>query len=481
MYEGLEYSVPSPTQSQPTMRRRNVQGFGNGSDYSAKTSNGYDYDKTKKSIGRKVVRNLDLFPKVEQDLTVKTEQGGMVSLIGYGIIFCLVLAELLNHMALSRETSESLVVDTSLSQKMQVNMNITFPDISCVDLHLDVMDVAGDSQLDIDDTLVKKRLTKDGKPVKADVIKAETNKKHNQDLENRKHLKNDLGDDYCGPCYGAHENEDDCCDTCDDVINAYKKKSWNARQITNVAEQCVREGKTDTSPKRIAKGEGCNLSGFMNINRVAGNFHVALGEGVERDGRHIHLFIPDDAPLFNTTHIIHELTFGPSVSKSDHGALDNVKKIADENSGKTGLFQYFIKVVPTVYQDINGDVIGETNRYFFTERYRPLMTELIGDEHYELAGGEKKGDNDKDRVGIAAGGHGKDSLSKQEHHHQQNSILPGVFFVYEIYPFAVVVKPKNVPLSHLLIRIFALVGGIITIVGWVDGAIFVRGKKKSWQ
>lgn len=470
--------MPSPAQSQPTMRRRNVQGFGNGDPYSSKRNNGYDSDKSKKSMGRKVVRKLDLFPKVEQDLTVKTDQGGMISLIGYAIIFCLVMAELLNHMALSRDTSESLVVDTSLSQKMQVNINMTFPSLSCVDLHLDVMDVAGDSQLDIDDTLVKRRLLLSGRPIGQDVIKAEANKKQKEDEENRKHVKTDLGDNYCGPCYGAHEEDGDCCDTCDDVVNAYKKKNWNSKQIMSVAEQCIREGKTASGPKRLTKGEGCNLSGYMKLNRVAGNFHFALGDGVERDGRHIHLFNPEDAPDYNASHIIHELTFGPSVSNLDHGALDGVKKITMEQNGRTGLFQYFIKVVPTVYENLNGEVIGETNRYFFTERFRPLMTELIGDEHYELAGSDKE---KKDRVGVAAGGHGKDSHSKQEHHHQQNSILPGIFFVYEINPFAVVVTPKNVPMSHLLIRIFALVGGIITIVGWIDGAVFVRGKKRSWQ
>ena len=32
-------------------------------------------------------------------------------------------------------------------------------------------------------------------------------------------------------------------------------------------------------------GEGCNLSGHFIVNRVAGNFHIAMGEGVERDGK----------------------------------------------------------------------------------------------------------------------------------------------------------------------------------------------------
>ena len=359
---------------------------------------------------------------------------------------------------------------------MQVNMNITFPSISCVDLHLDVMDVAGDSQIDIDDGLVKKRLLLNGQPVSDEVIKAELNKHEKEDRDLQQAIKAELGEDYCGSCYGAHENEDDCCNTCDEVLEAYKKKHWHAEAAQQSAEQCKREGKTSLSPKRISNGEGCNLSGYMKINRVAGNFHIALGEGVERDGRHIHLFMPDDTPNFNTSHIIHELTFGPKVSQLEHGGLESVNKITTNENGGTGLFQYFIKVVPTTYKDKNGNVVGTTNRYFFTERYRPLMTELIEDEHFDLAG-----DKEKKTAGAHAGGHLKDSHSKHNHHSHMNSILPGVFFVYEISPFAVEVTAKKVPISHLLIRIMALLGGIITTVGWIDGFMFRREKNNRFS
>ncbi len=57
----------------------------------------------------------------------------------------------------------------------------------------------------------------------------------------------------------------------------------------------------------------------MKVNKVAGNFHVAMGEAMERDGRHIHQFMPEDAPNFNCSHIIHELSFGHGLGK---GPLD---------------------------------------------------------------------------------------------------------------------------------------------------------------
>lgn len=46
--------------------------------------------------------------------------------------------------------------------------------------------------------------------------------------------------------------------------------------------------------------------------------------------------------------------------------------VLPEGKGSTGLYQYFIKVVPTVYTDESRRK-HHTNQYTFTERFRPLM------------------------------------------------------------------------------------------------------------
>ena len=59
----------------------------------------------------------------------------------------------------------------------------------------------------------------------------------------------------------------------------------------------------------------------MNVNKVAGNFHIAHGESLVRDGRHIHQFIPEEAPSYNISHTIHSITFGkayPSQGKNSY-------------------------------------------------------------------------------------------------------------------------------------------------------------------
>mmetsp|Transcript_1292 Transcript_1292/g.3063 ORF Transcript_1292/g.3063 Transcript_1292/m.3063 type:complete len:429 (-) Transcript_1292:42-1328(-) len=427
---------------------------------------------------------------MERDYEVRTERGGQATLVGYVIMLVLILAEFWTWRGLNGESLEHIVVDTSLGKRMRVNLNITFPNLHCDDLHLDVIDVAGDSQLDLSDTLFKHRLNLDGTLRSKAKIATEANIKADEDKKKQEALSKDIPADYCGPCYGADEKEGDCCNTCDDVMERYKKKRWNENAVQPLAEQCIREGKGKNEPKRMSNGEGCNLSGHFTVNRVAGNFHIAMGEGVDRDGRHIHQFLPEDRMNFNASHVVHELIFmdeeyGDMVIAGVPGetSMNSVSKVVTEDTGTTGLFQYFIKVVPTKYKgDImdhlglpskTSDKILETNRFFYTERFRPL----IGEVHEEAI---LSGDPDRGTAGAHVGGKSGGTLhEKVEHHDTQNAVLPGVFFVYEIYPFAVEVTKNKVPFMHLLIRIMATVGGVFTIMGWIDSALYSREKKSS--
>ena len=96
--------------------------------------------------------------------------------------------------------------------------------------------------------------------------------------------------DYCGSCYGAETPLRHCCNTCEDVKKAYEEKGWSLGNLLKNSTQCLRDkGNPYASVKQ---GEGCRISGTMKVNKVAGNFHIAHGESIVRDGRHIHQFIP---------------------------------------------------------------------------------------------------------------------------------------------------------------------------------------------
>jgi hypothetical protein len=49
--------------------------------------------------------------------------------------------------------------------------------------------------------------------------------------------------------------------------------------------------------------------------------------------------------------------------------------------------------------------------------------------------------------------------------------------VYQVYPFAIEISKEEVSLTHLLIRIMATVGGVFTIVGWLDALIYNKKKR----
>lgn len=437
---------------------------------------------------RAVVERLDiLFPKVDREFIVRTKSGGIMSLVAYALIFILCLTEIVTWFSQNRAELSQTIVDTSLGKMMRVNLNITFPALACEDLHLDVIDIAGDSQLNIEDTLKKKKLHLDGTIFSKQEIEVETNQHRQMQEKKEQTLKDELTPDYCGPCYGAHEEEGQCCQTCDEVLVAYTKKRWKSDLLRYTAEQCIREGRDKQEPKKMTRGQGCNLSGYMTLNRVSGNFHIAMGEGIERDGRHIHTYLPEDAPNFNSSHIIHQLSFGP---ENGSEPLNGIVKIVTEDTGSTGLFQYFIKIVPTTYigDDVPSmpknkgaentdsknkgkkqDVVVETNRYFFTERFMPLMTELLMDQ--------RKDKEDPDKVAVKAGHIG--GHDSHQHHTKQNAVLPGVFFIYEIYPFAVEIRRNNVPLTHLLIRLMATIGGVVTIVKWLDSCLYEQGNRRK--
>lgn len=60
----------------------------------------------------------------------------------------------------------------------------------------------------------------------------------------------------------------------------------------------------------------------MLVNKVAGNFHIAHGDSIVRDGRHIHQFIPAEAPHYNISHTIHSISFGEEFPSMPPNPLD---------------------------------------------------------------------------------------------------------------------------------------------------------------
>ncbi|CAM9204184.1 unnamed protein product [Sphacelaria rigidula] len=221
----------------------------------------------------------------------------------------------------------------------------------------------------------------------------------------------------------------------------------------------------------VEEGEGCRLYGFMEVNKVSGNFHVAAGEGVMSDGRHVHQYNMEEAKGFNTSHKIHTLSFGEPYPGMRPNPLDGTGRIIDEDVG-TGLFQYFIKLVPTIHtiapdsseeqseqrSETRRDATVTTSQFAYTFKFRSLK----GFTEYH------RGTDADDPEHHAA--HGKE---RGEEETPPTQVLPGVFFVYDVSPFMVEVIPSTrSPFSHLLIRLCAVAGGAFAVSALVDAAVF---------
>ncbi|KAK9073947.1 hypothetical protein SSX86_006545 [Deinandra increscens subsp. villosa] len=384
------------------------------------------------------VRNLDAYPKINEDFYSRTLSGGVITLASSIAMLFLVFSEL--AMYLQTVTETKLVVDTSRGEKLKINFDISFPAVSCTLLSLDAIDISGEQHLDIvyllkafssylihiilttiyalqKHAVIKKRIDSNGNLIQVRMDKIGTIKlgkpiqKHGGEIAHN--------ETYCGSCYGAELSADDCCNSCDEVREAYRRRGWGLMN-PDLIDQCKREGFVQRI--KAEEGEGCNLHGSLEVNKVAGNFHfVKSFHLANMHVSHDVKSFEDDS--YNISHKINKLSFG------DHypGIINPLDGVHWSQSIPNGMYQYFLKVVPTVYTPLKGAVI-RSNQFSVTEHY--------------------KGPEGRQRS------------------------LPGVFFFYDLSGIKVNFTETHTSFLHFLTNICAIVGGIFTVAGIVDSFIY---------
>lgn len=113
--------------------------------------------------------------------------------------------------------------------------------------------------------------------------------------------------------------------------------------------------------------------------------------------------------------------------------------------------QYFLKVVPTEYRPLSGPYL-KTHQYSVTSYERDLAPAV--------------------NAGNAAN-------PAQEAHHTTHGYagVPGVFFNYEIGALKAITTEARQSIMHFLTSTCAIVGGILTLAGLLDGVIY-NGRKR---
>ena len=395
-------------------------------------------------IKRKVnatLKKIDLYSNnrvAAEFTTAPPKESSRLAVASYWVMLVLFLSEF--RIFLRTEERDHVVVDRSMGQQLRIRLNVTFPALTCAEVHLDAMDVAGDYHPYMEQHMTKQRLDGRGSPIPHRAIPERANE--------YEHGPEDTGAG-CQSCFGAETAEQPCCNTCDELLRAYGNKGWSAQEIKKEAPQCVDDTRDD-SIRAIKKGEGCNLAGWLEVNKVAGNVHVAMGESAIQNGRFVHQFDPTRAPEFNVSHVIHDLAFGETYDGMAL-PLSGTSRIVDAATG-TGLFQYFIKLVPTIYRAAPDAAPVRTVRYSYTQRFRPLHNQPPSQEELVMNH-------------LA---HAKAT--------SPTAMLPGIFLVYDFSAFMVEVTRHRSSLAHFLVRVCAIVGGVSTVVAFVDWAV-VRAKR----
>ncbi|KAL3725547.1 hypothetical protein ACJRO7_030558 [Eucalyptus globulus] len=319
------------------------------------------------------------------------------------------------------------VVDTSRGEHLRVNFDFTFPALACSMLSLDAMDIGGEQHPDGKHDIIKRRLDSHGQVIESrqDGIGAPKTEKPLQRHGGR--LEHDKT--YCGSCYGA---ETECCNSCEEVREAYQKKGWG---LSN--PDLIDQLKGFLQKIKEEEGEGCNIYLFLEVNKVAGNFHCSW-EKLSTIQCSCPRFTGIQKDSFNISHKINRLSF-------EDYFLVSVQWMQET---PIGMYQYFIKVVPTVYTDVSGHPI-QSNQFWVTEHFRNA------------------------------------DLGKLQS-------MPGVFFFNDLSPikFLVIYKTllalgfivlvtfneEHVSFSHFLTNMCANVGGVFTVSGILDSFVY-HGQK----
>lgn len=413
---------------------------------------------------------LDAFTKTVDEARVRTTSGGIVTIVSLLVVLYLAWGEWEDYRKII--VHPELIVDKGRGEKMEIHLNITFPRIPCELLTLDVMDVSGEQQTGVMHGVNKVRLSPASEGNQVIDVKA-------LDLHADEQATH-LDPNYCGGCYGAtppaNAQKAGCCNTCEEVREAYASVSWAFGRGQNV-EQCEREHYAERLDSQ--RKEGCRIEGVVRVNKVIGNFHIAPGRSFSNGNMHVHdLNNYFDTPIeggHTFTHIIHHLRFGPEIPEdvtkklggtnaspwTNHhvNPLDDTQQSTNEPAYN---YMYFVKVVSTSYLPLGWETdsilkddsqgLGHYGR--IDDRSVETHQYSVTSHKRSLAGGDDAGEGHKERLHARGG-------------------IPGVFFSYDISPMKVINREERLKtFSGFLTGLCAIIGGTLTVAAAVDRGLY---------
>ncbi|CAK9441800.1 uncharacterized protein LODBEIA_P56680 [Lodderomyces beijingensis] len=407
------------------------------------------------SYPRPKLISLDAFAKTVEDARIKTTSGGIITLVCCLVALMLIRNEYIDYTTIV--TLPELVVDRDINKQLDINMDISFLNLPCDLVSVDLFDETGDLKLDvINSGLEKYRLVKRDRRPPLEILDDQPALKRDLSLsEVCKGLEeNQQGE--CGSCYGAlpQDKNQFCCNSCAAVRRAYAQANWQFFDGENI-EQCEKEGYVSKLRERINGKEGCRVKGTAKINRVAGTMDFAPGASMTKDGRHVHdlSLYQKYEDSFNFDHIIHHLSFGNTPTFTAKGVSESIAPLDGHQfleHKKAHINNYYLKIVSTRFESLDGKHKVDTNQFSVITHDRPL------------AGGK---DDDHKHTLHARGG------------------VPSVAFHFDISPLKIINREKYAKTwSGFVLGVVSSIAGVLMVGALLDRSVFaaqqaMKGKK----
>lgn len=382
------------------------------------------------------MKSFDAFGRPVQEFQVKTACGGYLSVCSLFLVVMLFFSEL--SYFLQPETTDHMVVDAHQDQKLvSLTLNVTLPKAPCAVLGINLIDPKKANIMHVSTEMYKTRLSSSGQTLGPKIRESLTNTAQNAldameagaktDEVKASHATTHL---RCPSCFQSHEDEDDCCATCEEVRAAFSTRGIASRG-DYVFGQCVKEA---YSAAGAQPEEGCRIEASLRLKKVPATLHVGVARRPDRD------LVAGEwqaaVSHLDLGHTIDGLAFGPDFPGLVH-VLDGRQKTG-HHAPDSEHYLYKLQAIPTLYEEDGQDPIA-------SHQYSVL-------EHVKAV----------------------DLASKAE-----DTMPAGLWLEYDFTPFEVRVTTSRKSMWHFLTECCAIMGGVFAFSGMLDNFAYQLNSRAS--
>ncbi|BCS29913.1 endoplasmic reticulum-Golgi intermediate compartment family protein [Aspergillus puulaauensis] len=345
------------------------------------------------------LQTFDAFPKTKPSYTTPSRRGGQWTILILVICTVFSLTEL--RTWLKGTEAHHFTVEKGVSHDLQLNLDAVVR-MPCDDLHINIQDAAGDRVL------------------ASEMLKREpTSWKLWMDKRNYEAFGG-------GREYQTLSREDE------GRLAAQEEDAHASHVLSELRRNSNKKFPKGPKLRWGEQVDSCRIYGSLEGNKVQGDFHItARGHGYGDGKKHL------DHSVFNFSHMITELSFGPHYPT----ILNPLDKTIATTESHYYKYQYFLSIVPTIYsrnQKLRLDRLPSS----LDQDRRKHNKNLIFTNQYAATSAS-------------------DALPESPY------LIPGIFFKYNIEPILLLISEERTGFLNLVIRLVNTISGVIVTGGWL--------------